>query len=364
LLDRNLRYVSLNRRLAQMNGAPIAAHLGRPITELVPDLYPQLEPFLRRALAGEAIPSFEVQRPNFEAGGGYRTLMLSYQPARDEAGEVVGVSIAVTDVSERKRIQQVLDETEEHYRSMLELNPQMPWVMDPEGKIIEVSPRLEEMTGLAREQLLGFGWLNMLHPDDMPAVRQALHSAIASGQSTDVQYRIRCRNGEWRWVRSRGYPRLDSSGKIVCRYGGLEDIQEQKQTQDALQACRAELRAISDAVPFGVVLAHAPEGNIVLANPAAKQWFGDAILPGQVIADYGRWGAFCADGQRLKPEEYPLACALLRGETTRMEKVFLRRADGTSIGAALSGVPVHSEDGRTIGGIMLIEEQGAEEKKE
>ncbi len=243
LLDRNLRYVSLNRRLAQMNGVPLAAHLGRPITEIVPDLYPQFEDFLHRALQGESTRNIEVQRPNFETGSGSRTLMLSYQPVRDEAGEVMGVSIVVNDISDRKRVEQALRESEEHYRSLVELNPQMPWIMDAKGRVVEFSPRWENLTGQTKAQTLGFGWMDVLHPDDVEPIKQIIKEAIATGRFPSVQFRARCLDGEWRWLRPRGYPRLDPSGKIISWYGGLEDIHEQKQTEDALRKCQDELQA-------------------------------------------------------------------------------------------------------------------------
>jgi PAS domain S-box-containing protein len=360
LLDHNLRYVSLNRRLAQMNGAPLAAHLGRSITELVPDLYPQFEGLLRRALAGESIPNFEVQRPNFEAGGGYRTLMISYQPVRDEADEVMGVSIAVNDISDRVRAEQALRVSEEHYRHMVESNPQMPWIMDAEGKAVEVSPQWEKLTGFTKEQTLGHGWLNALHPDDLEPVKKAIEKALASGQATDVQYRVRHQDGEWRWVRSRGYPRFDPAGKVLCWYGGLEDIQEQKQVEAALQISQAALQVTADAVSAGVVIANAPEGNIVLANPEAKRVFRNGIRPGQVIADYGQWAAANIDGQPLKPEEYPLARAILRDETTDALEVFCNREDGTQTRVTLSARPINGQDGRRIGAVMIVQAHDAE----
>ncbi|MDR3727331.1 MAG: EAL domain-containing protein [Terracidiphilus sp.] len=355
LLDRNLRYVSINRRLAQMNGAPVAAHLGRPITELVPDLYPLFEANLSRALQGESIPNFEVQRPDFEGGKGLRTVLISYQPVRDEAGEVMGVSIAVADISDRKRAEQALRESEEHYRHMVELNPHTPWVMDTQGRTTEVSPRWEKMTGLTAEQALGSGWMDALHPEDRERVKRVMKHAIDSAQPTDVEYRVRRSEGGWRWIRSRGFPRRGPDGEILCWYGSLEDIQEQKETEEALEISQATLQAVADAVPLGMVIAHAPQGTIALINTEAKKVFGSYLQPGQVIADYGQWGATHPDGQPLKPEEYPLAQAFLRGETSCPLLVLFNRKDGTQARATLSAKPIYAHDGRILGGLMLIQ---------
>lgn len=363
LLDRQLCYVSINRRLAQMNGAPVAAHLGRSVTELVPDLYPQFSAFLFRALKGESITNVEVQRPIPGEKGCLRTLMLSYQPVRDEAGEVMGISTAVVDISERKCAEQALHESEEHYRNMIELNPHTPWIMDTDGKTIEVSSRWQKMTGFTKKQTLGRGWLKALHPDDVERVKENLGKALASGKPMDVQYRIRFRSGEWRWVRSRGFPRFAPSGKAICWYGSLEDIQEQKQVEVILQRTLAELQAIVDVVPLGIVIAHAQEGVVALANPEAERIFHDAILPGQAIAGYDQWGALHTDGKPLEPDEYPLASAILRGETTEAEEVLCPREDGTQVRVTLSAKPICDPDGQVVGGFMIVRDGSAEIRK-
>jgi EAL domain-containing protein (putative c-di-GMP-specific phosphodiesterase class I) len=103
-LDRNLRYVSLNRRLADLNDAPVAAHLGRTAQQMIPELFPRIEPFLRRALRGEAIPEVEISRPAFNTGDPDHTVVCTYQPAFDEVGEVIGVSVAVMDITEQRNV--------------------------------------------------------------------------------------------------------------------------------------------------------------------------------------------------------------------------------------------------------------------
>src|ERR1019366_1924928 len=79
-LDRNLRYLSLNKRIARMNGVPAAAHLGRTVAEVIPDLYPRLERCIRRALNGKPTTGVEVRVPAARHGEKDQTLLISYQP--------------------------------------------------------------------------------------------------------------------------------------------------------------------------------------------------------------------------------------------------------------------------------------------
>ena len=101
-LDRELRYIAINERLANMNGASVSAHLGRTVREMIPELSARVEPFIQRALAGESISGIEIEKPANGPNPG-KIVLLSYEPARDEAGEVVGVSVSLVDVANRHR---------------------------------------------------------------------------------------------------------------------------------------------------------------------------------------------------------------------------------------------------------------------
>ena len=98
-LDRDLRYVNVNQRLAEMHGVSIEGHLGRKASEVLPHLFPEVEPFFRRALAGETIPNVRVGTPSSIPDDSPIDFIVSYCPACDEAGEVIGISIAVLDIS-------------------------------------------------------------------------------------------------------------------------------------------------------------------------------------------------------------------------------------------------------------------------
>ncbi len=217
--DQNLRYVNLNQRLADMHGASIEEHLGASVAEMIPDLFSYVEPYLLRALDGEAVTDVEVQVS--ETG---ETRLASYQPVSDEAGEVIGVSYAVIDITERKRTEQALKQSEAHYRSMVDLNPQVLWIMDPQGRNLDVSPRWDEKTGLMKSQSATHEWLESVHPSDIQRTLEEIAASRREGSVIDVQYRVLTGEGSWRWKRSRGSPRFDAAGKIVCWYGSVEDV--------------------------------------------------------------------------------------------------------------------------------------------
>ncbi len=356
LLDQEMRYVSLNRRLAQMNGAPAAAHLGKTPREIIPRVFRQIEPFIRRALAGNAVQGVEIQKPPAVEGEVGQTLMIWYQPVRDEADEVLGVSVAIIDVTERKRAELALQESEVHYRHMMSLSPHVPWVLNPRGEVSEASPRWEDFTGQSIGEALGNGWLKMLHPDDVAPTREAIRVCLETGRPIDMDYRVRRPGGEWTWMRSRGSPRFGPTGKLICIYGVVEEVHAQRQTSEELQTCQAQLRATLDAVPSAMILADAVDGGILLVNQAAQRLFGAALSPGVRLVDYGSLGLMHPGGQPLTAEEYPLAKAILHGEALGEQEFLLCRAEGTTVRLKVSAKPIHAEDGQQIGGLMMARE--------
>ncbi|MEO6983075.1 MAG: EAL domain-containing protein [Edaphobacter sp.] len=355
-LDRNLRYISVNKRLAEMNNLPVASHLGRSLADVLPHWFPKVETYLRRALDGEAITDLEASRPNPRHPGQLSTFLISYQPARDEADEVIGISVSLVDITARKRTEQALAESEDHYRNAVELNPQVPWTAAPDGMILDVSRRWEKLTGLTKQESLGEGWLQVLHPDDIQPTLAAWHEAIRTGCPTDTEYRIRRIDGVWRWMRARAAPRRDDAGKIIRWYGTLEDIDDHKNDTEALQHSEALLQAVFNAVPVGIVIADAPGGRIVMSNPRADQILHRPVLPLRSIDEYRSSGALTAEGHALESHEYPLSRAILHGETTEQMEVLYEHCDGSHSWIGLSAAPIRGQDGKVTGGVVAIQD--------
>ena len=234
-LDRNLRYVSLNQRLADMKGVPVAAHIGKAVEEMLPELFPLIQPYFLRALQGEAIADVEVSMPSPNSGEPDMTFLSSYQPAFDEAQEVIGVSVAVMDITERKLVEDTLREGSEDYRHLIEISPQMAWIRDAGLNMTDVSSRWLQLTGMSKEQASKLGWMDALHPDDLAPTMKSLREALHSSKPIDVEYRVKTVGGKWRWMRSRGSPLYGPAGELARWYGGWEDIEERKELEEALR---------------------------------------------------------------------------------------------------------------------------------
>lgn len=244
-VDADLRYVSVNQRFASLNRITVEEHLGQKLSDITPPgIYSEVEPYLIRALKGEAITGLEITSPAAPNESRSVTHLISHQPAWDEGGEVIGVSVAIVDITDRMRVLQALRASEEHYRHMVELNPHMPWIMEPTGKLIEVSPHWEQFTGQTMGQTLSSGWRNAVHPQDLERLLPVLHASLQSGDPFDIEHRVRARDGSWRWVRARGNALRSEDGTVLRWYGSSEDIEEHIQLKRKLRETEARLAAV------------------------------------------------------------------------------------------------------------------------
>jgi PAS domain S-box-containing protein len=257
-LDRNLRYVNLNRRLADMNGIDVKSHLGRSLREMFPEWFLLFEPFLARALRGEAILGVEVHIPSLIPGEINRELIASYQPAWDEADEVIGISVSLLDVTEHRRIDEARYRGATSQAPSFEVNPEAPWVMDSEGNDLQVSSRWVQTTPLGKDRTRNLHWLEALNGLDLEPTIKAMKHALQTGKPIDVEYRILGIDGEWRWMRSRGTARFAENGEITRWYGSVEDINDRKLHEQAAaeEASRIEIED-HETLAKGILLGEA-----------------------------------------------------------------------------------------------------------
>ena len=139
-------------------------------------------------------------------------------------------------------------EGEERFRLMAEAIPQIVWTAIPGGGMDYCNQRLYDLTGLSKEQALGWAWQNLLHPDDLPIALRNWESSRQTGKSYDVEYRIRTAAGGYRWHLVRATPLRDCAGTIVKWYGACADIDDQMRHQELLEEqLKEHTEALMDA---------------------------------------------------------------------------------------------------------------------
>lgn len=162
-------------------------------------------------------------------------------------------------LARRAAAEERLSESEELYRHIVELGAQVPWTADANGLGQSVGDHWWEKTGAEPKEFLGHDWLRSVHPDDATHAMETWRRAVASGQRFDCEYRLRLRDGGYRWCRARAAPRFDEDGRIIRWYGTLEDIEEHRQATARLQQVQAELIHVSRLSAMGALastLAH------------------------------------------------------------------------------------------------------------
>jgi PAS domain-containing protein len=130
-----------------------------------------------------------------------------------------------------------------------------------------------------------------------------------------------------------------------------------------LRSSEARLQAVFDAVPVGIVIAQAPDGRIVMSNPRAENILRRPVSLAHTIQEYAQTDAHRADGTAIQPHDYPLARAVLQGETTNAEEVLLRRGDGSRAWLSLSAAPIRTPDNQIVGGVVAIQDIDKEKRE-
>lgn len=148
-LDRNLKYININRRLAEMHGLSIDDHYGKTLAEVIPKLYPIIAPYVDRALNGEGTCDVGVREPGSQ--GSPKTYLVSYQPAFDEAGEVLGVSCAITDFTARHAAEDKLRQ----YEKLVECLDEMVAVVDRNYRYLLTNRAYLDAFGAGNERMEG-----------------------------------------------------------------------------------------------------------------------------------------------------------------------------------------------------------------
>ena len=188
---------------------------------------------------------YRFQRPDGEVTWVYGQCVAEL----DANGHRIGYIGTITDISDRKRTEAFLQESEERYATRVEVAPVGIFRTDPGGNCIYVNDRWCQISGLTPKVAIGEGWQQGLHPEDRDSIAVEWQQSAQENRPFGLEYRFQRPDGAVAWVYGQSVAELDADGQVVGYVGAITDISDRKQAETALIQSEAQSRAILAAVP-------------------------------------------------------------------------------------------------------------------
>ncbi|MBW9117403.1 PAS domain S-box protein [Rhizobium cauense] len=242
------------------------------------------------------------------ADGNYRWFYFAGRKLVDANGVVrwFGVNIDIEDLqcaeNALRESESALRESERNLNLIINTIPAMAWSCTPDGRLEYWNQNLIDFVGLPFEEIVGFGFYRMFHPDDVERMRVSWEDIIQSKRGRPVDARIRRADGEYRWFNLRQNPLLDSDGNVVRWYGVVVDIEDRKRAEESLRQSQSDLAHVTRMTATGelaVSIAHEvnqPLMAIVTNAGTCLRW----LQPGHTDLEQARLAAerIVKDGHR------------------------------------------------------------------
>ena len=194
-----------------------------------------------RVLRGESISEWELRGRRTDTEQKW-LFSFSGEPVRDEQGKPVLAVIVTRDITAVKQIQQSLVESEERFHALADNIPQLAWMTNADGWIFWYNKRWYDYTGTIPDEVVGWGWEKVHHPDHVTRVVSFVSQAWKKGEPWELTFPLRSSTGEWRWFLTRAVPIRDAEERLIRWFGTNTDVTEQLQVQDDLRKTEHALR--------------------------------------------------------------------------------------------------------------------------
>lgn len=366
------RYIYVNAIVEQWFHRPLAEFIGKTDFDLFgPEIAQQLSANDAKVINNhQAIRVLETAIQDNEE----RYYMSLKFPLTDSANRRLLGGMTI-DVSDRIRAEEALRLSEERFRLAARAVTGVIYDWDVQTGTVYRSEGLYELIGLHPQDFptTREGWLERIHPDDRAAIDRRFPSLDEiQSDRYEHEYRVRHEDGHWIDLWDRGYLIHDRNGQLVRVVGSTSDITERKQAeaekQQLLEQIRTErelLEAVLQQMPAGIIIAEAPSGKLILGNQQVEQIWRHSFKQADNINQYENYQGFFPDGRLYRPEEWPLARSVTRGEVVVDEEIKFQRGDGTQGTILVNSIPIRDSQGQIRVGVVtfndISERQQAEE---
>jgi PAS domain S-box-containing protein len=303
---------SLNPAFETLTGWSRAEWLGKPFVGIVhPDDLPVAVETFQKASRGETQPPYELRV--LSKSGEYLVGEFTSTPHVKD-GKVVGELGIAREITERKRVEEALRDTEKRFRLLFERAPLSYQSLDENGCFIDVNPAWLALFGYTREEVIGRWFGDCMTPESAEAVKKNFPRFKAAGEIYGLEYEMVRKDGSHFIASVSGKIGYDEQGRFAQTHCILADITERRRAEEALRASEEKHRTLVETMVQGVLCQNA-EGHIVSANPAAERLLGLTLaqMLGRTSMD-PRWKAFHEDGSDFPGDTHPTMIALKTGK--------------------------------------------------
>ncbi|HEY8586780.1 MAG TPA: PAS domain-containing protein [Rhodanobacter sp.] len=223
----DFRFTEVNPAFEVQSGLPSSIAPGRTILELLPRVPESLIQTYAQVVESGKPCRFEVDLG--AANGRW------YEVRARAVGEDDRVAVLFVDITGRKRTEEALRRSEAQFRGLAQAMPNQAWTARSDGTLDWFNDRVRDYAGLGSEQLAGDNWGSIVHPEDLPVAAAAWQQAVTSGTPYQAEFRLRRRDGVFRWHIARAMPIRADDGSIERWVGTNTDIEDQKRATELLE---------------------------------------------------------------------------------------------------------------------------------
>ena len=332
----------VNARLCEMLGYTVEELVGRPLFDfLEPDVAFEARTLFARRQRGIA----EVQEIALRRRDGSTFIALASASPLTEDGVFAGALMMLTDITERRRVEDALRESQALLAAAEELAHTGSWAIDLADDTIVWSDQFFRIVGLepGRAHITRETFLALVHPDDRLVLERELGRLIRTGDADAVQMRITRPTGEMRILQARGRVHHNAAGRVTRVLGSIQDVTDRIAATAEIEHASQQLAALVNDAPLAIATADC-DGRVTSWNPAAERLFGwtaaEVIGRRVPIIPPEREAEFRQILERRLSDQ-----AVLALETQRMRK------DGTLVDVEIATAPVRDASGGIVGGM-------------
>jgi PAS domain S-box-containing protein len=340
---RDGRLLQVNEALCRLLGYTEEELLSATWAELMhPDDF-ALSQELVTSLLDDPTTRVEAERRYIHCAGHVVSARVRMSAMRvQETGQIFFI-VHLEDITEQKRAESALQESEERFRSLADGCPTMMWVTDAEGDFRFANETCRQFFGVRVDELCARKWRPVLHPDDASRYFEAFDESIEQRTPFRAEARIRRADGEWRWVGSYAKPRFSASGEFLGHAGLTADITERLKAEQAIQASEEKFRQLAENIRELFWMWDVEDNKAAYLSPACEQVWG--IKPEDLEQNPRAWI------EAVHPDDQETAQSFfarhITGESVDTN-YRIRRRDGVERWIRDRAFPIRDRSGRVI----------------